>query len=92
MEKAHYEIIRDDDPYYGEVLGLDGVWACGATLEACRAELAEAIEDWLVFSIAKGLPIPPLDGVQIPFPVQPDSPEDEVLSPAARRNALADEF
>jgi len=28
----------------------------------------------------------------IPFPVQADSPEDEVLSPASRRNALADEF
>jgi len=28
----------------------------------------------------------------IPFPVQADNPEDEVLSPAARRNHLADEF
>jgi len=28
----------------------------------------------------------------IPFPLQADSPEDEVLSPAARRNALADEL
>jgi addiction module RelB/DinJ family antitoxin len=28
----------------------------------------------------------------IPFPVQADSPEDDILSPAARRNALADEF
>src|ERR1700677_3655313 len=28
----------------------------------------------------------------IPFPVQADSPEDEVLSPATRRNMLADEF
>src|SRR5689334_7017699 len=28
----------------------------------------------------------------IPFPVQADSPEDEVLSPAPRRNKLADEF
>ncbi len=28
----------------------------------------------------------------IPFPVQADNPEEEVLSPAARRNALADEF
>jgi DNA-damage-inducible protein J len=28
----------------------------------------------------------------IPFPVQADSPEDEMLSPAARRNAIADEF
>lgn len=28
----------------------------------------------------------------IPFPVQADIPEDEVLSPAIRRNAIADEF
>jgi addiction module RelB/DinJ family antitoxin len=28
----------------------------------------------------------------IPFPVRADSPEDDILSPAARRNALADEF
>ena len=28
----------------------------------------------------------------IPFPVQADAPEDEILSPAARRNSLADEF
>ena len=28
----------------------------------------------------------------IPFPLQADCPEDEVLSAAARRNQLADEF
>ena len=28
----------------------------------------------------------------IPFPVKADSPEDEVLTSAERRNALADEF
>jgi len=28
----------------------------------------------------------------IPFTLQAGSPEDEVLSPGARRNALADEF
>jgi addiction module RelB/DinJ family antitoxin len=28
----------------------------------------------------------------IPFPVPADSPEDELLNPAVRRNALADEF
>lgn len=28
----------------------------------------------------------------IPFPVRADSPEDDVLSPAVRRNRLADEF
>lgn len=28
----------------------------------------------------------------IPFPVQADAPEDEILSPTARRNQLANEF
>lgn len=28
----------------------------------------------------------------IPFPLNADTPEDEILSPAARRNAIADEF
>jgi len=28
----------------------------------------------------------------IPFPVKADGPEDEILSSAERRNALADEF
>ncbi len=68
LQKAHYEIIKDENPYYGEVPGLDGVWASGTTLEGCRAELAKAIEDWLLFSIAKGLVIPPMDDVHIQPP------------------------
>ena len=28
----------------------------------------------------------------IPFPLQADSPEDDILSPAVRRNRIADEF
>jgi predicted RNase H-like HicB family nuclease len=44
------------------------VWASGLTLEGCRGNLAEAIEDWLFFSIAKGLPVPSLGEVAIHFP------------------------
>ena len=68
LNHAHYEIIEDDEPYYGEVRGLEGVWAAGQTLEACREALAEVIEDWLLLSIAKGLPIPPIGGVSITLP------------------------
>ena len=68
LDRAHYEIIHDEEPYYGEVSGLDGVWATGKNLEECRKHLAEAIEDWLFFSIAKGLPIPPLGEVTIRLP------------------------
>ena len=58
LDRAHYELIEDEEPFYGEVPGLEGVWATGKTLEACRKNLAEAIEDWLLFSIAQGLPVP----------------------------------
>ena len=39
MELAVYEIIEDDKLYWGEIPGLQGVWARHATLEGCRREL-----------------------------------------------------
>ena len=68
LEGAHYEIIQDQEPFYGEVPPLAGIWATGKTLEECRRNLAEAIEDWVLFSIAKGLPIPALGQVAIHLP------------------------
>jgi len=56
MEKAKYEIIEDDEPYYAEVPGLRGVWATGKTLEECRRNLAETIEEWIIIRLKKGLP------------------------------------
>ena len=68
MEHAHYEIIEDEEPYYGEIPELQGLWATGKNLEECRTNLAEALEDWLFFSIAKGLPIPAIDGIELKPP------------------------
>jgi predicted RNase H-like HicB family nuclease len=68
LERAHYEIIQDSEPYYGEIPGLEGVWATGVTLEECRRNLASALEDWLFFSIAQGLPIPPVGTVSLRLP------------------------
>jgi predicted RNase H-like HicB family nuclease len=68
MDRARYEMIDDDEPFYGEVPGLDGVWATGLTLEECRRRLVDALEDWLLFSLAKGLPIPSLGNAAIHAP------------------------
>ncbi|MBZ0169691.1 hypothetical protein MELA_01125 [Candidatus Methylomirabilis lanthanidiphila] len=68
LERARYELIEDEEPYYGEVPELPGVWATGKTLEACRRHLAEAVEDWVLLSIAKGLPIPALGQIAIHLP------------------------
>ena len=39
MRKAHNEILEDDNSFYGEIPGFDGVWATADTLEGCREEL-----------------------------------------------------
>ena len=43
MHRARFEILADDGTFYGEIPGLDGVFANADTLEACRDELAEAV-------------------------------------------------
>jgi len=32
LARAEYELIEDDEPYYGEVPELEGVWATGKAL------------------------------------------------------------
>ncbi len=65
LEKAKYEIIEDDEPYYGEVSELEGVWGTGKTLEECRRDLEEVIDEWIVFRLRKGLTIPQIDNYTI---------------------------
>jgi predicted RNase H-like HicB family nuclease len=56
--RARYELIDDEEPYYGEVPDLPGGWATGKTLEACRKNLAEVIDGWIVIRLRRDLPIP----------------------------------
>lgn len=65
MEKAHYELIEDEEPYYGEIPDCQGVWATGKTLEACRRNLEEALEGWIVIRLQRGLALPPIEGITI---------------------------
>jgi predicted RNase H-like HicB family nuclease len=58
LERAKYEIIDDEEPYYGEVPELEGVWATGKTLEECRRNLEEVIDEWIVIRLRNGLSLP----------------------------------
>ncbi len=64
LRRARYEIIDDEEPYYGEVPELQGVWATGKTLEECRENLREAIEGWIIVRLQRGLSLPPLGKVK----------------------------
>jgi len=68
LQQATYELINDEEPYYGEVTLLQGVWATGKTLEECRSNLAEVIDGWILIRLARGLPIPPLGKTRITLP------------------------
>lgn len=64
MSHATYELL-DDGTFYGEVPPLAGVYANANTLEACREELAEVLEGWVLLGVSMHHPIPPIDGVEI---------------------------
>lgn len=73
MDKAAYEIIDDPEPFYGEITGLQGVWASGKTLEGCRDELMSALEDWIAFRLRTGRSIPSIGGASIVVSSEPVS-------------------
>jgi predicted RNase H-like HicB family nuclease len=71
MELAAYEIIEDERAYWGEIPGLQGVWARHKTLEGCRRELREALSDWLALRLRMGLTIPILGEIDLNNLAQP---------------------
>lgn len=67
MKRAHYELLPDDNSYYGEIPGFDGVYANAPILEACREQLLEVLEEWILFRVSRNLAVPPVDGVELRF-------------------------
>ena len=65
MRHAKYEILSDDGSFYGEIPECNGVYANSKTLESCRDELEEVLEEWVLFRVYKNLPIPTIDGCEI---------------------------
>ncbi|RME00765.1 MAG: type II toxin-antitoxin system HicB family antitoxin [Calditrichaeota bacterium] len=65
MRRAKYEILQDDGTFYGEIPGFEGVYANAPSLEECREELAEVLEEWILFRIHKNLPLPVVDGIEL---------------------------
>lgn len=65
MRQAKYEILADDGTYYGEIPDFQGVYANAETLENCREELAEVLEEWIFFRISRNLSLPTISGLSL---------------------------
>ncbi|MBI4336338.1 MAG: type II toxin-antitoxin system HicB family antitoxin [Chloroflexi bacterium] len=56
----------DDGTFFGEIPGFQGVWANAGTLQACRRELREVLEEWLLMKLRDGdEDIPELGGITL---------------------------
>ncbi len=64
MARARFEQLEDGS-WYGEIPGFQGVYANADTREECVRELQEVLEEWLVLSFEKQLPIPVIDGMDL---------------------------
>jgi predicted RNase H-like HicB family nuclease len=65
LRHAHYEILTEDGSYYGDIPNFEGVYANAETLENCREELAEVLEEWVLFRVSKGVALPVVDGLEL---------------------------
>lgn len=68
MRHAEYETLPEGEGIFGHISQLPGVWANEETLEAVEADLRDTLESWLVLALARGAPIPPIDGVELAAP------------------------
>lgn len=57
LKSARYKLLKDGS-YFGEIIGLKGVWANANNLEECRKELQEVLEDWLLLKVRERENIP----------------------------------
>lgn len=65
MKEAHYELLPDEEGYFGKIEGLPGGWANADTLEACRDDLQEVLEEWIVAGLKNGHPIPAIGSIYL---------------------------
>ena len=70
LMQAEYDTLEDGS-YLATVPGLQGVIAIGDSLEECRMDLIEVIEEWIVARLQWGYPVPAIGGHAIASSKEP---------------------
>ncbi len=65
MRKAKYKLLADGEGFFGEIPGFKGVWSNASSLESCRDELREVLEDWILVRVRLGLSLPISGGINL---------------------------
>lgn len=64
LHRATYKVLEDGS-FFGEIPGFEGVWANAAALEACREELEDVLEEWILFRVSRQLSLPAVDNLEL---------------------------
>jgi len=64
IEMAIYKKL-ENGTWFAEIPGFPGVWANGKTVESCRKELWEVLEEWLILKLRERDSIPKIRGVTL---------------------------
>ena len=65
IHDAKYDWMDEDKAFFATIDGLPGVWATAPTVEECREELIENLEEWILFSLTHRLEIPLKGGINL---------------------------
>jgi predicted RNase H-like HicB family nuclease len=64
LKDSKYKML-EDGTWFVEIPGFEGVWANGNTVEDCRLELIEVLEEWLILKLKDDDPVPVVNGIDI---------------------------
>ncbi|MBI5875832.1 MAG: type II toxin-antitoxin system HicB family antitoxin [Deltaproteobacteria bacterium] len=64
LETTEYKKL-DGGTWFAEIPGFEGVWANGKTVEECRKELMDVLDEWLILKLRDRDPVPNIKGIEI---------------------------
>lgn len=65
MSKANYDLLEDWEWFYWQIPWFNWVWANAGTLEQCRKELQEVLEEWILLKLRKRLYVPKVESYDL---------------------------
>ncbi len=68
MTRAEYEQLDDAPEFFGRIPDFQGVWATGVSIDDCRRELGEVLEEWVLLRITAHLDLPSIGEVELRIP------------------------
>jgi predicted RNase H-like HicB family nuclease len=64
LRKAQYKKLGDGT-WFAEIGGFEWVWGNGLTVEDCRQDLLEVLEEWIILKLQDGESLPVVDDLEI---------------------------